>query len=73
MPANQANLRLEVSIGEVPISGQLTAAGNEPIAFAGWIELVALIERSLAALVNPDDRPATPVDPVPIDIPRRTP
>lgn len=38
------DLRLEVE-GRGPVTGQVHVAGSEPLAFTGWLALLALLER----------------------------
>lgn len=70
MLGRQTELRVEVNVGEVPITGHLTDEHGERTAFAGWTQLVSLIERASsgwAGLTSTDE--ATP----PSNLPRRNP
>jgi hypothetical protein len=43
--ARTTHVLLAIETGSEPIEGSLAAAGEEPRAFHGWIELVEALER----------------------------
>ena len=53
------HLILELDPGLSGPRGRLVAPGADPVAFAGWLALVAALERALAASAAAE-RPASP-------------
>jgi hypothetical protein len=62
--SERIELRVEVLQGESPIRGHLTDDHGQRIAFAGWAELVSLIERASSGWAGPPatDDASTPPD-----------
>jgi len=57
----RAELRLELELGEVPITGHLTDQQGLRTAFAGWVQLVSLIDQAGAERFGQ----TAPSDPLP--------
>lgn len=51
--SGRTELRVELQRGEVPITGDLIDASGERLPFAGWAQLVALIERASSGSTAP--------------------
>jgi len=47
--APQTQVTLDLEVGAEPIAGRLSDAGGTTIAFTGWLELAAALERALRA------------------------
>ena len=54
--AHRRQVTLDLEEGADPIAGRLTNEGEPPVAFAGWLELAAALERVLHG-TNADDAP----------------
>jgi len=56
MATGPARVQLEIQRDDAPqIHGSLTAAGEQPVQFTGWLELISLIER----ISGPEQAPSS--------------
>ena len=52
--ARRLTIGVDIEDGDQPVSGTLCAEAGRPVAFSGWIELVATLREEIAEATKPD-------------------
>lgn len=65
-----ARLSLELDPGSWPLEGSVTPVGGAPIRFAGWMELMSILEAALEGRL--DGSPVRPSSSSDAEVPGRT-